>query len=529
MTGIRHIICAILMIILCTATGCQSKTGQDDSGSGQSPPHITVAVYDRGTIRTPEYGTLTDNRWTEMIKKKVWEELGIEIEFASIPREADASELAELTRNKIDIFFTYETDDFLNLVKSGAAADLSGYMNGAGASLQEQLGEEILKYGRVNGGQYAVNGIRSLTAMFCSYIRKDWLECLGIELPVRNGVSSLTPDELMEVMIRMKDAGFCQYPYGLVESYTGIQPIEGAFIKPESIVKEQDRAMLVGNYLIGMDGDENAFLFLNECYRRGLIRPDYYSITDNGLGESIAAGECGFWSAAQWMYLNKGGYLTELYDVDSEAEIWPVEICQADGSPALYQKYSPIAAYVMVSSDCGDIPAALAYLEWCLGDEAHIMLQHGIEGEHWEYNEDDVMVPIDSYYNYKSRIDVTDLDMFLLDDPCLTGENAAAANRYTVEIWKEPRIAKQYLLSQKMAVGEGKWSPPYLDRIIESAIIYKDKIDYNTQKLIRDCIMAPEGFAAQVYSERLKTLMEEGGRQVLYEKLRAFRHSPAVQ
>ena len=125
-----------------------------------------------------------------------------------------------------------------------------------------------------------------------------------------------------------------------------------------------------------------------------------------------------------------------------------------------------------VSSDCGDIPAALAYLEWCLGDEAHIMLQHGIEGEHWEYNEDDVMVPIDSYYNYKSRIDVTDLDMFLLDDPCLTGENAAAANRYTVEIWKEPRTAKQYLLSQKMAVGEGKWSPPYICLLYTSVKFY---------------------------------------------------------
>ena len=80
-----------------------------------------------------------------------------------------------------------------------------------------------------------------------------------------------------------------------------------------------------------------------------------------------------------------------------------------------------------------------------------------------------------------------------------------------------------------MITSWGKNVQEYGVKTIESAIIYKDKIDYNTQKLIRDCIMAPEGFAAQVYSERLKTLMEEGGRQVLYEKLRAFRHSPAVQ
>ena len=87
---------------------------------------------------------------------------------------------------------------------------------------------------------------------------------------MRNGVSSLTPDELMEVMIRMKDAGFCRVPIwacGELYGYTAYR--ERIFNKPESIVKEQDRAMLVGNYLIGMDGDENAFLFLNECYRRG--------------------------------------------------------------------------------------------------------------------------------------------------------------------------------------------------------------------------------------------------------------------
>ena len=63
------------------------------------------------------------------------------------------------------------------------------------------------------------------------------------------------------------------------------------------------------------------------------------------------------------------------------------------------------------------------------------------------------MVPIDSYYNYKKlRIDVTDLDMFLLDDPCLTGENVAAANRYSRDLEGAP-IAKIPAVSE----DDGGW------------------------------------------------------------------------
>ena len=81
------------------------------------------------------------------------------------------------------------------------------------------LSEDILSYGLIDGEQYAIPARRNDVSMLSSFIRKDWLEQLGIEIADRNGNPSMTPDELFEAMVKIKEAGLCEYPMGLFKRF----------------------------------------------------------------------------------------------------------------------------------------------------------------------------------------------------------------------------------------------------------------------------------------------------------------------
>lgn len=62
----------IAIVLLAAArtamVGC--KSSQEDKKKKESIP-LTIEVYDRNAVRTVEYGSVSDNRWTEQIKKRV--------------------------------------------------------------------------------------------------------------------------------------------------------------------------------------------------------------------------------------------------------------------------------------------------------------------------------------------------------------------------------------------------------------------------------------------------------------------------
>lgn len=510
---------ALLTASLFAMVGC--KSSQENKKKKESIP-LTIEVYDRNAVRTVEYGSVSDNRWTEQIKKRVKQELGIEVQFRAVHRNAEVQELKQQAEEGLDIFFTYDEMEFQTLAQDGVTADLTEELNQKDSRIRDLLGDEILGYGQIDGRQYAVNGKRLTTPLLCSYIRRDWLEELGIELPEKDGHYYMTPSQLKEALLAMKENGYCQYPYGFLADYRCIQPIEGAFVTQASVRSEVEKSQTLGNYLCGMDGDRGAWEFLNQCYLQELISPEFIRKDQDDLQKEIAEEECGFWSYLQWGFMEKGSAFTQIYEKNPEADIQPIEICHEDTTPAYYQKYRPIAAYVMISSSCKQIPEALKYIEWLLSEEAHILLWHGIQGEHWNYDETGAIQPIDSEYNYKSRIDVLDLDMLLLDDPCLSGDHGDAALMQFVEIQKDPCCFKQYIEAGKIATGEGKWEVPYSGRIIESEILYKDVIEKNLEQFTVKCIMAKEDHFDAVYHAALKQLMVEGGQQVLDEKRAAF-------
>jgi putative aldouronate transport system substrate-binding protein len=497
-----------------------SSAASQDGGETESEPiPLTVEVFDRGNM-TEEYGTVVDNRWTKWIQDTVLEELNIAVEFMAIPRSEEVTKLNTLMAagQEPDVMMSYDLTFFYSKAQEEAFYDLGPSVEAYGDNIKTEIGEDILSYGRVDGIQYAIPGPRMSTAMLASYIRKDWLDQVGIEVQERNGMASMTPTEIKEAVTKFKEAGLTTYPMGMLADFQRLIPIEGAFINPDDATEEQ--IAITQNYsnLFMWDGVKEAYRYLNECFNEGLINPDFPLYKKEDLGQWIASGQVGFWCSDAAGYMEKEGSLPTLYEQDPNAEVIAIDICTEDGKPGCYFTYAPTNAYYMVSSNCESVDAAVQYINWLCSEESHLMLIHGVEGEHWEYDEEGIIRVIDQDYNAETRISVNDLCVIYNDDPCSKDEKAAYAmtqNAYPESMWD--------LVTKSKQIGvTGKWAQVSLGRIIEAETEYSTDLTENKMNIIVNSIMcAPEDFDA-TYDQYYQIYMENGGQQVIDERREAF-------
>lgn len=500
------------------STGASEKSGEERG----DPVTLTVEVYERGNM--PEaYGTCIDNRWVEMMRDTVLEELNIDLQYVAIPRSEDIKKIQALMSagNEPDIFYVYNEEQFLKWADDEALADLTPYMDTeAGQAIRNFLGQDALEYGKIDDRQYSINGVRYDQGMLSSFIRKDLLEKVEVELREVNGHYVMTPAELEEALLRIKNAGLCDYPMALLNQFQQLQPIEGAFLEDASVDDTEKLMQNMTNTFFTIDGDKEAFRFLNRCFNEGLINPDFALYKDENLQEMISSGQTAFWSNAYWTMCTPAA---ALYEDMPEAEIVAVEIVQEDNSPARYYKYAPISAYGMVSSNCENPEAALELLSWFLTSEkAHYITWHGVEGEHYAVDGDGDPVAIDPEYNKTDRISVTDLNVLLNTCPCKKDDESFARLYHKDQDGvADDRVIEAYLSGHMIAVSEGKMAPPAVNRIINAISDYTTSLEENRDNLIVGSITAPVDKFDEVYDRYLEIYMEEGGAQVAEEKLAA--------
>ena len=488
------------------------------------PVTLVVEVYDRGNMNEA-YGTCTDNKWVELFQEAVLEELNIDLQYMAIPRSGDTTQLQTLMAagNEPDIFFTYSADQFVKWANEEVLADLTPYMDSeAGQKLKADLGQDVLSYGVVNGKRFAINGVRDNLGNYASFIRKDMLDAVGVELDELNGHYAITPSKLEEALLKIKDAGLCDYPFALMNAPQKYCQIEGAFLVDESVDSE-DAQKNANSVFFNIDGDKEAFRFLNKCYNEGLINPDFALYKDENIKEMVSSGQAAFWGCNYWNYATEAA---ALYSAEPEAEIVAVEVTQEDGTPARYTCNTPVAAYGMISSECENIEAALSLIHWFLTSEtAHLLSWHGIEGEHYEVDADGDYVAIDAEYNTTDRISVNDLNILSNSDKCsgYGTDDFERVYRKQNEGLTDERIIQASIDGYYIATSEGKFPTPTVNATIDALSEYAAELTENKDNLVVGSIMAPVDQFDEVYDAYLKIYMEEGGSQVAEQRMEAIK------
>ncbi len=374
---------------------------------------ITVEVFDRSNA--PEGSTVIDNKWVDYINECMGK-VGIKVEFVAVPRSEEVSKIQLMMSSGTapDLMLCYSAPVVEGFFKDGGTVDLAPYIDAEdqAQNLKEYIGGECLNIGRdADNALWSVPAKRSVTAETNLFLRKDWLDKLGMKVPA-------TVDVLYDVLKAFKDNNPDGRKDVLAASfYTGINVMAFPFLTTIGDAKSYDiNSGSTTDFLYTDPGAGEYFRWLNKLYNDGLMDPEYYVRTDQTLKEDFVSGKIGCFEANVSYNVDsmRGSLLQALQQNNPEADVVSIPPLKNIHDGQIYNKgYSINGAYVFVPKTCKNVEAAVTYLDWLATHEGGFTLFHGREGEHFNYDEEGIPVIIDAVYNGTDK-DWTRHDLFLI-------------------------------------------------------------------------------------------------------------------
>lgn len=352
---------------------------------------ITVEVYDRGNDGGSDP---TNNMYTDYIKKGMLEDHNVEVEFVAVPRWTEVEQINNLlaASDAPDICLTYDYATIQSYANMGGVLDLSGYVEAYKdmlPNLWAWLGDTNINWNKdpQTGTIWAIEGKRAVTARINTFVRKDWLDTLGLKEPT-------TKAEFEAMLVAFRDNAdvllgadadkMIPYSVSYDVGWRAATLIE-SFIDPA--LSDRDY------YVNGFDdrkftepGTKEAIRLLNEWYNAGLMWDDFalYGSGDTTEDDMMKAGYVGAFTH-NWDYPFRNG--TDSIAASLQRIVGPeakyVAIDPFEDSKGTHTKFITSSAgdrkiFFPVTND--EPLASLLYLDW-ISDPEHIQyLQLGDEG-----------------------------------------------------------------------------------------------------------------------------------------------------
>ena len=383
------------------AAASSSEGGSDELVDGKfaETKHITVEVYDRGN----DGGTdPTNNMYTKYIQDGMLNDYNVEVEFKSVPRWTEVDELNNLlaASDAPDICVTYDYATIQTYANMGGVYDMADLVESnkdITPNLWNWLGETNMLWDKdpYDGTLWAIEGKRATTNRINTFIRKDWLDKLGLQEPK-------TKEEFEKVLIAFRDNAsellgddadkMVPYSVSFDVGWRAATLIE-SFIDPDI----SDKDFYVNGFddrKLTEEGTKEACQLLNKWYNDNLLWKDFalYSEGDTMEDDMMKAGYVGAFTH-NWDYPFRNGEdsinanLKRLVGDDAKF----IAIDPFEDSKGGHTKYVTSTAgdrKIFFPATNDEPLASLLYLEW-ISDPEHIQyLQLGDEGVTHEVLED---------------------------------------------------------------------------------------------------------------------------------------------
>ncbi|MGI5894371.1 MAG: extracellular solute-binding protein [Candidatus Merdivicinus sp.] len=493
---------------------------------------LKVELFDRGVV---EGDATCDNNYTiDFMRESFGEYANADIEFVLVPRSEEVDKLNVLMASKSapDICFTYNRDLVYQYATQGGLTVLDDYYTEC-PLLQEKLGDNI-KYGQCNGEIIAIPGLRKHTAQHVTVIRQDWLDACGLEAPT-------TREEWYNAMKTFKEEdpgnlGEKNYPFLLKGSGTEVNAILWSFVDPD-LTEEEDFTL---PWLL-LPGWKDGMQFLNQMYNEGLINPEFALDSNNTMyKQAVSTGAWGSGRGLTGDLINSDEAKT-MYKNIPESDVTvidPFENAEGKHLKNVYPDYS-LLNFIPAASEVPDL--AMQYFEWLSDLDVATRLLNGIEGIHWEYNEDGLRVTIpdeDRPAEWQGVKTWSGTDFYPLDaPPDNTYENEAFLRVYNckagyLSIDKEPdperaeEVTKDYEDALNSSLVDGfvdiRENPLY-----EKPLDSVSKYQINLNKIYDDgfvkIVTAPADQFEATYQQIVDQYLQAGGQAIIDEKTEYFK------
>jgi len=360
-------------------------TGSRQQQTTTASTALTVEVFDRGTDggRSLAY----DNAWTNWIKQKVKTDLNIDLTFIAVGRWSETTDIVNLmaSASAPDLCYTYAGDMVNNFRDQGGVLDLAPYIDQYLPDLKKMLGEDPAFPGKdfiyrnaqpADGKIYSIPSYRVALAQRNIFIRKDWLDRLGLAMP-----TNITQYHDALVAFRDRDPG--GVGANRVVPFANTDDVQWGFsdlINHFVSTSMSDRDKWVNNVherTILYPGYKEGARTMNQWYNERLIYQDFPLMTNaDDLHNMLKSGVAGSFDQ-NWDLPYRTDYKIneELATNVRGAEFVPVELNL--NNKAMMDK---VGLQIFVPSFTRNREAALRYLNWLARPENYSFLQIGNAG-----------------------------------------------------------------------------------------------------------------------------------------------------
>ncbi|MDR1031121.1 MAG: extracellular solute-binding protein [Treponema sp.] len=516
----------VLAIFLMTVTAVFAA-GRDQQSASRGPAAIRVEIFDRGTDGGKT--NPANNAWTDWIKAKVLKDENIQVTFVPVSRWTEEAVLVSrmAAQDAPDICYTYSMDNVRNWGIQGGVYDLAPYVDTYLGDMKAMMGEDptipgqnLIWHSRDvdTGALYGISNRYIYTASHNTFIRKDWLDKLGLPVPQ-------TTQQFYDTMVAFKNnaakLGVNRVVPFLITNDIRWQVynILLSFMDPKLSFKDRWTNTVAERQLL-VPGVKEALRYLNSMYNDGLIDPDFPLYSDDQTPSNIM--KSGVVGAFQhnWdqPYRQNLQIQTELEKNIPGAKYIPIDPF-ANSAGETPKRGSPAAGGLIffIPKSSKNPEAALRYANWLCRYENYHFLQFGNEGvNHQKIN--GVEVPITAngpwIQNSGANIDYTMTINGYIVPPEHFGEVLSASYPGI----PPNDIATAYQMASRYAKSE-----PYVPATILSIAPVRQVLVDKEKVLCVNLICAKPGDFDRVWDAGIKDWLASGAQAVIDEQKAKYR------
>lgn len=330
------------------------------------------------------------NEYTELTREKVIDEIGVDMNLIQGSDNWKQQLALFISGGDIpDLMAFMDASTFQGYAAEGAFYDITDlvydYPNIISylSTVSGYTAEDLLKRTSIDGRIYGIPGVTVARSYYTENVRTDWLENVGMELPV-------TLDDWTNVMRAFvnndpdQDGQKNTYGFSGSRGYNSLTPFFGAFgARPDQCYFLQD-----GQVITNVISEEykESLVYLRDIYKEGLIDPEMFIANDQQTYEKWVRGEFGLWnswwsgagnSVARYAYLDTN-------PEDSIAIINPP--VNEDGKSGVIAQ-DPCENYFAIGYNSKNVEAVLQLIDYACSTDGHRTLMWGVEGQFWTQDE----------------------------------------------------------------------------------------------------------------------------------------------
>lgn len=354
---------AVFFLVVCVFCGCgkheisHEKNGQNVSEEyrramekaettpyGAYPELVTYTlaqISGANNSNLPEGNTYEDNAYTRYLRKM----LNIQNDTVYMDTEERYSELVNILvkdQNLPDIMVVTDREILKELVENDLVEDLTEVFEKCTSprikEMYESYGDALLNSGKFNGRLMAVPETVIDHGPNLLWLRKDWMEELGLEEPETLEDAFEIIDAFVQNRMGTEDG---ETPVGLAcdtnlvgttSSSYSVDPVFDSFgANPQRWIS-QDGEIVYGSLT---EETKEALDYLHKLYDRGILDRNFALRAPNNLRDLVVNGKCGAFFGLWWTPNNP---LMESYEKNSEAD-WEPYYLQELADKNVYESF----------------------------------------------------------------------------------------------------------------------------------------------------------------------------------------------